>query len=106
MAQVLCCGGDDAADARLAQQLLDDPNETAEHVMLVDLARNDLSRRCDVVAVERFKEIQYYSHVINLVSKVVGQLGADTEPLDVVGDPWRTGDQGRAQAQARVRFRA
>jgi len=83
--------GDDAADARLAQQLLDDPKETAEHVMLVDLARNDLSRRCDVVAVERFKEIQYYSHVIHLVSKVVGQLGPDTEPLDVVGETFPAG---------------
>ena len=83
--------GDDAADARLAQELLDDPKETAEHVMLVDLARNDLSRRCDVVAVERFKEIQYYSHVIHLVSKVVGQLGADTEPLDVVGETFPAG---------------
>ena len=83
--------GDDAADARLAQQLLDDPKETAEHVMLVDLARNDLSRRCDVVQVERFKEIQYYSHVIHLVSKVVGQLGAATEPLDVVGETFPAG---------------
>ena len=83
--------GDDAADAHLAQQLLDDPKETAEHVMLVDLARNDLSRRCDVVAVERFKEIQYYSHVIHLVSKVVGRLGADTEPLDVVGETFPAG---------------
>lgn len=83
--------GDDAADARLAQQLLDDPKETAEHVMLVDLARNDLSRRCDVVAVERFKEVQYYSHVIHLVSKVVGQLGPDTEPLDVVGETFPAG---------------
>ena len=83
--------GDDAADARLAQQLLDDPKETAEHVMLVDLARNDLSRRCDVVQVERFKEIQYYSHVIHLVSKVVGQLGSATEPLDVVGETFPAG---------------
>ncbi|NML66432.1 anthranilate synthase component I family protein [Hymenobacter sp. RP-2-7] len=83
--------GDDAADAHLAQQLLDDPKETAEHVMLVDLARNDLSRRCDVVAVERFKEIQYYSHVIHLVSKVVGSLGANTEPLDVVGETFPAG---------------
>ena len=83
--------GDDAADARLAQELLEDPKETAEHVMLVDLARNDLSRRCDVVAVERFKEIQYYSHVIHLVSKVTGQLGADTEPLDVVGETFPAG---------------
>lgn len=83
--------GDDAADARLAQELLDDPKETAEHVMLVDLARNDLSRRCDVVAVERFKEIQYYSHVIHLVSKVTGQLGAGTEPLAVVGETFPAG---------------
>src|SRR5690606_19660801 len=66
--------GDDAADAALAEKLLADPKENAEHVMLVDLARNDLSRHGKGVAVETFREVQYYSHVIHLVSKVSGQL--------------------------------
>lgn len=66
--------GDDAADAELAEKLKQDPKENAEHVMLVDLARNDLSRHCDHVKVDRFCEIQYYSHVIHLVSAVTGKL--------------------------------
>jgi len=83
--------GDDAKDAELAQKLHNDPKETAEHVMLVDLARNDLSRNCNTVKVETFKEIQYYSHVIHLVSKVVGQMTADTEPLRIVGETFPAG---------------
>ncbi|MCU0354218.1 MAG: anthranilate synthase component I family protein [Cytophagales bacterium] len=65
--------GNDQADAELAQKLYNDPKENAEHVMLVDLARNDLSRHSQNVQVETFKEIQYYSHVIHLVSKVTGK---------------------------------
>lgn len=83
--------GDDAKDAELAQKLYDDPKESAEHVMLVDLARNDLSRNCDKVAVETFKEVQYYSHVIHLVSKVVGQLNAGTDPLQIVAETFPAG---------------
>lgn len=66
--------GDDAADASLAKALTEDPKENSEHVMLVDLARNDLSRNCNQVQVATFKEIQYFSHVIHLVSKVTGTL--------------------------------
>ena len=66
--------GDDAADAELAKKLLADPKENSEHIMLVDLARNDLSKSSDEVKVETYKEIQYYSHVIHLVSKVTGNL--------------------------------
>lgn len=66
--------GDDLADAQLAQSLSEDPKENSEHVMLVDLARNDLSRNCRDVQVETYKEIQYFSHVIHLVSKVTGTL--------------------------------
>ncbi|MFN3840921.1 MAG: anthranilate synthase component I family protein [Cyclobacteriaceae bacterium] len=66
--------GDDTTDAELAQRLAADAKENAEHIMLVDLARNDLSRYADNVRVEVFKEIQYYSHVIHLVSKVSGVL--------------------------------
>lgn len=83
--------GDDIKDAELAQKLYDDPKESAEHVMLVDLARNDLSRNCDVVNVETFKEIQYYSHVIHLVSKVVGTLTDEAEPLTIVGETFPAG---------------
>lgn len=67
-------------DEAAARYLHDDPKENAEHVMLVDLARNDLARNCHDVRIEFFKEMQYYSHVIHLVSRVSGTLneGADT----------------------------
>ncbi|CAN5315727.1 anthranilate synthase component I family protein [soil metagenome] len=83
--------GDDLHDAELAQKLYDDPKESAEHVMLVDLARNDLSRNCDVVSVETFKEVQYYSHVIHLVSKVVGNLTETADPLQIVAETFPAG---------------
>ncbi|MEZ0608802.1 anthranilate synthase component I family protein [Fibrella sp. WM1] len=83
--------GDDLKDAELAQKLYEDPKESAEHVMLVDLARNDLSRNCDVVKVETFKEIQYYSHVIHLVSKVVGRLNEGADPLQIVAETFPAG---------------
>ncbi|MGB3617088.1 MAG: anthranilate synthase component I family protein [Catalinimonas sp.] len=83
--------GDDAADATLAQQLHDDPKENAEHVMLVDLARNDLSRNGLDVRVETFKEIQYYSHVIHLVSKVTARLPEGTSTLRLVADTFPAG---------------
>ncbi|QJW92103.1 anthranilate synthase component I family protein [Spirosoma taeanense] len=83
--------GDDIRDAELAQKLYNDPKESAEHVMLVDLARNDLSRNCDVVKVETFKEIQYYSHVIHLVSKVVGDLTETADPLQIVAETFPAG---------------
>ncbi|MEQ9412755.1 MAG: anthranilate synthase component I family protein, partial [Cyclobacteriaceae bacterium] len=66
--------GDDQEDAKLATALANDKKENAEHVMLVDLARNDMSRDAEDVKVEVFKEIQYYSHVIHLVSKVTGKI--------------------------------
>ena len=96
--------GDDAADAELAQKLYNDPKETAEHVMLVDLARNDLSRNCDVVKVETFKEIQYYSHVIHLVSKVVGDMNKDVEPLQIVGETFPAGTLSGAPKHMAMRL--
>jgi anthranilate synthase component 1 len=66
--------GDDRTDNELAVKLRADKKETAEHVMLVDLARNDLSRNCSDVKVEVFAETQFYSHVIHLVSKVTGKI--------------------------------
>jgi anthranilate synthase component 1 len=73
--------GNDEKDHLAAQLLLGDKKENAEHVMLVDLARNDLSRVCDEVKVSNYKEIQYYSHVIHLVSKVTGNVKEGTNPF-------------------------
>lgn len=83
--------GNDEADAGLARKLMDDPKENSEHVMLVDLARNDLSRNGDNVTVETFKEVQYFSHVIHLVSKVTGTLSGDISPIRVVADTFPAG---------------
>ena len=83
--------GDDAKDAELARQLHADPKESAEHVMLVDLARNDLSRSSDHVQVDIFKEVQFYSHVIHLVSKVTGHMTEGTNPLQLVADTFPAG---------------
>jgi anthranilate synthase component 1 len=66
--------GNDKEDALLAEKLSSDLKENSEHVMLVDLARNDLSRNCRNVEVETFKEVQFFSHVIHLVSTVIGEL--------------------------------
>lgn len=83
--------GNDAKDAELAQELYNDPKENAEHVMLVDLARNDLSRHGKEVEVKTFKEIQYYSHVIHLVSHVQGTLAPDENPIQIVADTFPAG---------------
>lgn len=66
--------GDDEADRIKAAQLLEDPKENAEHCMLVDLARNDLSRHCSGVHVAAYRETHFFSHLIHLVSKVLGNL--------------------------------
>ena len=76
--------GDDAIDQEMAEKLLKDAKENAEHVMLVDLARNDLSRLCDQVSVSHYREVQYYSHVIHLVSEVTGQVKAGTNPFSLL----------------------
>lgn len=83
--------GNDKEDAVLAERLALDEKENAEHVMLVDLARNDLSRESNLVNVEVFKEIQYYSHVIHLVSKVTGEIGAEDSKLKLVADTFPAG---------------
>jgi anthranilate synthase component I len=83
--------GNDKQDEELAKKLFDDPKENSEHVMLVDLARNDLSRSGKEVKVETFKEIQYYSHVIHLVSKVTGQIEKSTSTLKLVSDTFPAG---------------
>ncbi len=83
--------GNDEEDALLAKQLEEDPKESAEHVMLVDLARNDLSRHCKQVEVKSFKEVQYYSHLIHLVSKVTGTIQDGGSAIKVVADTYPAG---------------
>ena len=77
--------GNEVTDEQLGIQLLKDKKENAEHVMLVDLARNDLSRVCQNVQVSRFCEVQYFSHVIHLVSEVKGTVNEDANPLELLG---------------------
>jgi anthranilate synthase component 1 len=83
--------GNDEEDAKIAKALEADPKESAEHVMLVDLARNDLSRHCKQVEVKKFKEVQYYSHLIHLVSKVSGCLQEKGSSFKVVADTYPAG---------------
>ena len=83
--------GDPATDERLTATLLADPKENAEHVMLVDLARNDLSRNCHNTHVEFYKEPQYYSHVIHLVSRVRGTLDEGADPIRTFIDTFPAG---------------
>ena len=83
--------GDAEADKKGAAYLRNDPKENAEHVMLVDLARNDLSRNCHDVKVEFYKDLQYYSHVIHLVSRVSGTLNDDADPIKAFIDTFPAG---------------
>ena len=83
--------GDDEEDRQLAIDLANDSKENAEHVMLVDLARNDLSRNSDNVFVKTLREVQFYSHVIHLVSEVVGELKSGFNPVRVFGDSFPAG---------------
>jgi len=83
--------GDAKMDAEIAIALSEDPKENAEHVMLVDLARNDLSRNSQQVQVESFKQIEYYSHVIHLVSKVSAILEENYNPIKILGDTYPAG---------------
>lgn len=83
--------GDDDEDAILADKLIKDDKENAEHVMLVDLARNDLSRHGNHVKVETYREVQFFSHVIHLVSKVTGQKHDTTSTMQVVADTFPAG---------------
>jgi Anthranilate/para-aminobenzoate synthases component I len=83
--------GDEENDRIAAQQLLKDPKENAEHVMLVDLARNDLSRHASEVNVSRYKELQFYSHVIHIVSRVTGKLSGHPNPMELFLDTFPAG---------------
>jgi len=83
--------GDDEIDERETEKLLKDKKENAEHVMLVDLARNDLSRLCDDVQVAHYREVQYYSHVIHLVSEVTGKVKPASNPFDLMAKTFPAG---------------
>lgn len=83
--------GDDETDKALAIALEADEKENAEHVMLVDLARNDLSRMCSNVEVTQYKKINYYSHVIHLVSEVTGKVGPETNPFKLIATTFPAG---------------
>ena len=83
--------GNDEEDKALSVKLLEDAKENAEHVMLVDLARNDLSRSCKAVTVSQFKQVKFYSHVIHLVSEVVGTLGDAANPFNVLAQTFPAG---------------
>ncbi|MBQ4916194.1 anthranilate synthase component I family protein [Maribacter sp. MMG018] len=83
--------GNDEKDAELAKKLAEDDKENSEHVMLVDLARNDLSRNGNMVNVDTYREVQYFSHVIHLVSKVTGIKKTDIPTLKIVADTFPAG---------------
>lgn len=84
-------GNSQKEDALLAQELKENPKEVSEHVMLVDLARNDLSKNAEKVEIETYAEIQYFSHVIHMVSKVNGTLFEDKTGLDIYADTFPAG---------------
>ena len=69
---------------QLTEALLKDAKENAEHTMLVDLARNDLSRCCNDVTVNHFRQVHYYSHVIHLVSEVIGNVPENANPFELL----------------------
>lgn len=83
--------GNDKDDQELARKLADDEKENAEHIMLVDLARNDLSRTTSKVTVEKYREIQFYSHVIHMVSKVSGILHPDANTIEIMAESFPAG---------------
>lgn len=83
--------GDEQSDQLEAERLLNDAKENAEHVMLVDLARNDLSRVCTEVAVTHYKQVHYYSHVIHLVSEVKGKVKTNQNPFELLAKTFPAG---------------
>lgn len=83
--------GDDKTDAEETAKLLKDAKENAEHVMLVDLARNDLSRLCDDVNVSYYRQVQYFSHVIHLVSEVTGSVRPESNPFELLAKTFPAG---------------
>lgn len=91
IAGTFCRTGDDEKDMQLAQQLKQDEKENAEHTMLVDLARNDLSKCCTNVHVSKLKEIQFFSHVIHMVSEVEGDVTKTPNPFEIIASTFPQG---------------
>ncbi len=83
--------GIEIEDKLLAKELSEDPKENAEHTMLVDLARNDLSRNCINVKVKKYKEIQHFSHVLHIVSEVVGEIENTENAIDIFASTFPAG---------------
>jgi anthranilate synthase component 1 len=83
--------GNDIEDKQLAEELAKDPKENAEHTMLVDLARNDLSRHGKNVTVKTYKDTQFYSHVIHLVSEVEADINRSSDALQIFADTFPAG---------------
>lgn len=83
--------GDEEADKAATARLLKDAKENAEHVMLVDLARNDLSRLCEEVEVTHYRQVQYFSHVIHLVSEVSGKVRSNSNPFELMAKTFPAG---------------
>ena len=83
--------GNVALDKQRVEDLINDPKENAEHVMLVDLARNDLSRNAHHVKIDFYKEVQYYSHVMHLVSRVSGQINSENDSIKTFIDTFPAG---------------
>ncbi len=83
--------GNEERDAELAEKLRKDPKENAEHIMLVDLARNDLNRNAAHVKVEALKTVQFYSHVMHLVSSVSGEVSKDTNVMKLFAETFPAG---------------
>lgn len=83
--------GEKSKDLAMTQKLLDDPKENAEHVMLVDLARNDLSRVCEKVRLKHYRQVHYYSHVIHLVSEVEGKVALGSNPFELLAKTFPAG---------------
>jgi anthranilate synthase component 1 len=83
--------GDDKLDKQLAENLMQDEKENAEHVMLVDRARNDLSRYCNGVEVTQYKQINFYSHVIHMVSEVQGNIFDGVNPFELLATSFPAG---------------
>ena len=96
--------GNDEQDAILAKKLSEDPKENSEHVMLVDVARNDLSRNGSNVKIEKYREVQFFSHVIHLVSKVTALLHTQASTMKVVADTFPAGTLSGAPKQRAIQL--
>ena len=94
--------GNDELDQQLAGKISNDPKENAEHEMLVELACEELAKNSKNVSVEAFREVQFYSHVIHLVSRVSGEISDDTNLIKVLGETFPAGTLSGAPKQKAI----